>query len=105
MSDVVPTGTLGNEKEPADRLLGFEIAVRTNRVFEGIGAVDEDVQGPVFDPVHHLQRALAPLIDRLLRSIGTDGDETYSVRLLPQVDGRYGPSRVAVRDEGAGRRA
>jgi hypothetical protein len=33
----------GDEKELAHRLLGFEVAVRIDRVFEWIGAVDEDI--------------------------------------------------------------
>ena len=61
---VVLTGTLWDEKELADRVLGFKIAVRGSGILEGIGAVDEHIQRPVFDPVHHLQCAPAPLFDR-----------------------------------------
>ena len=44
----------GNEQEFAHRLLGFEITVRRSGIVEGIGAVDEDIQSSVSDPLQDL---------------------------------------------------
>ena len=62
--------------------------MRGDGVFEGIFPIDQDVQCAVVDPVHHLRRALAPLMCRLLRSVTADEDKTDTVRLLPQPDCR-----------------
>jgi hypothetical protein len=72
--------------------------VRRSGVVEGVGTVDEDVQGAVFGPLHDLPRALAPFA-RLLSS-AADGYEADPVRLFPQADRRDVPARVAIGDEG-----
>lgn len=70
-SGLIPMGRQSRgEQELAHRLLGFKIAMRRRGVFERVGPVDQHVQGAFLDPPHHLQRALTPLIDRLLRIAG-----------------------------------
>src|ERR1700740_3714109 len=91
----------GNEQEFAHRLLGFEITVRRSGIVEGIGAVDEDIQSSVSDPLQDLQGALAPAIHRLGGSRAAVADEMHADGLLPQIDGRNVPSGVAVGDKDA----
>jgi hypothetical protein len=66
--------------------LGLEITVRRSGIFEGVGAIDEDIQSSVFDPLQDLQGAPAPLIHRLGRSRTPVADEMHAEALLPQIE-------------------